>query len=501
MTVTSSGAATPLPDGARRRIVMLVDNGVDGDSRVQKQARSAAAEWDVTLLGIARTGPARGWRIGDAEVRLVPFPAPLAKRRHEFRRHWIITPFAYPPTGVAEYRRRQVTAREAALRERRAAKRTGKASLRARSLAVKLTSKWVSFRSWQLTLGRRARGRLTLPGDRLYTAFWRAVKGDRAWRRLDPGLWDYEIAMGRAVDELRPDLIHANDFRMLGVGARAVIRAKAAGRDVKLVWDAHEFLPGVQPWQNNARWLPANTAHEREYVRYADAVVTVSPGLAELLRETHRLPARPTVVLNVPDDPAPGGDVPDIRALCGIDATAPLLVYSGLGHAKRGLGVMVEAMAKLPAVHVALVIDKPAYAAELTARAKKLGVADRLHVLPYVPADQVTAFLAGADVGVIPIRHFPNHEIALITKFFEYSHARLPIVVSDVKTMAATVRETGQGEVFTADDVDDYVRAVNAILADPARYRDAYEKPGLLDGWTWRAQAEILADVYRGLLR
>ena len=61
---------------------------------------------------------------------------------------------------------------------------------------------------------------------------------------------------------------------------------------------------------------------------------------------------------------------------------------------------------------------------------------------------------------MIPIQHWPNHEIALITKFFEYSHARLPLVVSDVRTMAETVRETGQGEVFEAEDVADFVRAV-----------------------------------------
>jgi hypothetical protein len=108
--------------------------------------------------------------------------------------------------------------------------------------------------------------------------------------------------------------------------------------------------------------------------------------------------------------------------------------------------------------------------------------------------------LSGADVGVIPIHHWPNHEIALITKFFEYSQARLPLVVSDVRTMAATVRATGQGEVFKAEDVTDYVRAVRAVLDDPERYRSAYDKPGLLDGWTWTAQAEVLNSVYRRLL-
>jgi glycogen synthase len=122
-------------------------------------------------------------------------------------------------------------------------------------------------------------------------------------------------------------------------------------------------------------------------------------------------------------------------------------------------------------------------------------------VLPYVPHNQVTSFLSVADVGVIPIQHWPNHEIALVTKFFEYSHARLPIIVSDVKTMAETTRSTGQGEVFEADDVTAYVRATRTVLGDPKRYRAAYDTPDLLRHWTWEAQADLLDHVYTRLLR
>jgi glycosyltransferase involved in cell wall biosynthesis len=126
-------------------------------------------------------------------------------------------------------------------------------------------------------------------------------------------------------------------------------------------------------------------------------------------------------------------------------------------------------------------------------------VGERVHLLPYVPHWQVSAFLSPADAGLIPIHHQPNHEIALITKFFEYSHARLPIVVSDVRTMAETVTATGQGEVFAAEDVDGFIRAVQAVLGDPKRYRSAYDAPGMLDGWTWEAQVDILDGVYSRL--
>ena len=360
----------------------------------------------------------------------------------------------------------------------------------------------MSFRAWQLRGARKLRRRLSLPGDRAYTALWQALAGERAWRRLEPGLWDYELAYGAVIDEIDPDLIHAHDFRMLGVGARAKVRAKARGHDTKLVWDAHEYVPGLQPWRDNRRWLPAHMAYEKEFAPYADAAVTVSGELAELLVRRHRLAQKPSVVLNAPGSARASASVtPNLRTTIGLGADDPLLVYSGVMAPKRGVDIMIEALPYLPEAHVALVVPDPAapFVAGLRARAETLRVGTRLHVVPYVPHDQVVDFLSSADAGVIPIHHYPNHEIALITKFFEYAHARLPIIVSDVRAMADTVRRTGQGEVFVAGDLDDYVRAARAVLADTKRYRDAYETPGLLDGWTWEAQAAVLDAVYAGL--
>ncbi|MFE9201834.1 glycosyltransferase family 4 protein [Micromonospora sp. NPDC007230] len=503
----------------RGRVVMLVDNGVHGDSRVQKAARSAAeAGWEVILLGKALDGLPRSWQLGGAEIRLLAVPDPLGRRRHEFRRVWRRGPLAYPPNGVAAHRAQAMRAWRTDLRLReaeltlaaRAGQRTSawrRRALRAEALAAGATQKWVSFRYWQLTRGQRARKKLAGPVDRFYTWFWETVRGDGAWRRLEPALWDWELAFGPVVDELRPDIIHANDYKMLGVGARATLRARAAGRQVKLVWDAHEYLPGLNPALNSARWLRAQCAHEREYAPVADAVVTVSESLADLLQQEHRLRERPAVVLNAPDvGPVDASEpAPDLRASCGIGPDVPLLAYSGGIAPVRGVDVAVEALSQLPGVHLALVSLPPGKTStpsigKLLARAGELGVADRVHTLPYVAHHQVAAFLSAADAAISPLVHLPNHEIALSNKFFEYSHARLPIVTSDVKTMAETARSTGQGEVFKAQDVADFVRAVRAVLADPARYRAAYDRPGLLERWTWERQAEVLDGVYTRLL-
>ncbi|MFD7442160.1 glycosyltransferase family 4 protein [Streptomyces sp. NPDC059909] len=503
--------------GTRGRIVMLVDNSVHGDSRVQKAAASAAAAgWDVILLGKYSGKGEDTWKLGDAEVRLIRMNAKLSVKPKDLRAAPLRRPLAYSSDRTHAFRVQQVKAWRADLRVRTDELRaTGSSGLGAQftknwltvpKAASKVTSKWVSLRGRETKKLAKIRRTRSAPLDKLTTRFWLTTMGDRAWRRLDPGVWDFELNFGPVIDALKPDLIHANDFRMLGVGARATLRARAAGRNTKLVWDAHEFLPGVRSWANQ-RKLPAMVGYEREHAKYADAVMTVSGGLADLLQKTHGLAERPAVVLNAPDAEATqkviDEPVPDIRELCGIGPDVPLLVYSGLAAAQRGLGIMVEGLPQLPDAHAVFVCGDPqaAYVRGLLKRAEELGVGDRVHAVPYVPHWQVVPFLSGADVGIIPIHHWPNHEIALITKFFEYSHAGLPLVVSDVRTMAEVTRETGQGEVFTAQDTDDYVRAVKAVLADPKKYTKAYEKEGLLEGWTWEAQAKVLDGVYTRLLQ
>ncbi|GAA4233742.1 hypothetical protein GCM10022254_36890 [Actinomadura meridiana] len=496
---------------SRGRIVMLVDNGVNGDSRVQKAAASiAAAGWEVHLVGCVQARRKKRWTLGGANVVLVPQPPRHVGPRFSIVRSTLRRPLAYPHPEVAAYRRRLVQNRRADIAAARLAPGFGgparTAWLAARRVTAKAQWFWVRLRGRQTKSLAKARLNRNSPLERFTIAFWQKLLGDRSWRVLDRGLWDWDSAYRGTIDKLEPDIIHANDFRMLGVGARAVRRARAKGREVKLVWDAHEFLPGIRPWHDEVRWHPAVCAYEREYAGAADAVVTVSEPLGDMLVEHHGLRHKPAVVLNAPiidGEPSSGDRVPDLRELCGVDRDTPVAVYSGGSPQHRGLIIMIDTLPRLPGLHVALVVPRPdgSEMARLLRRADELGVRDRVHILSYVPFDHVVPFLSAADFGVIPIHHWPNHEIALITKFFEYSHARLPIVVSDVKAMSEVVRDTGQGEVFRAEDEDDYVRAVEAVLTDPKRYRAVYDdRPDLLRAWSWEAQAEILDGVYTELL-
>lgn len=502
----------------RGRIVMLVDNGVEGDSRVQKEARSAAERgWDVILLGRSPDRQVHNWTIGEARVRLVPMATPLAKRRYEYRRAPLRSPLAYPEGRLPGYAKQRAAARKVEAQTKlsihhqkiQSGRRSGLTALpgrvwvRLNRMYAEKSSDFVDLRLRKTEELRERRQRMDAPLDRFSTTFWQKAMGNRAWRKLEPNLWDWELAFGPVIDRLKPDLIHANDGRMLGVGARAALRARTAGRDVKLVWDAHEYLPGRHIHNAHPRWHVAHMAHEHEFVGYADAVVTVSEMMIELLTERYGLEVPFEIVRNAPslgrvdpDDVQPG-----IRELCGLAEDVPLLLYVGAMAPQRGNDLMIEALPRLPGVHVAFLARQSAYVEKLLARAEELGVRDRVHVHPYVPIDRIVSHIRSVDVGIFPALKYFNHEVDLPTKFYEYAHARLPMVVSDCKTTAETVERLGIGEVFPAEDLDAYVDAVQEVLANRERYQKAYDEAAeLLSDWVWERQADRLDAVYSSLV-
>jgi glycogen(starch) synthase len=435
-----------------RRVAMVVRNAISADSRVRKSAVAlAAAGWEVTLLGTSPDADEHRLELDGVPAVLVPV-------------------------------RRGLTARDADM-------------LVARDVALRGP-------------GRRTR-RLPWPVGRA-RSFARQVAGaltpGGGWRRLDPWVQVVELALAPHVEALEPAVIHGHDHHTAPLAARSAAVLRGRGAETVWVHDAHEL--SAETADRGAGGLRGLLRRRMvggmlaELVPTAAAVVTVSDELADRLQSDLRLPERPTVVLNAP--PVVGArPAPSLRARAGVDADVPLLVYAGGLARSRGVGLAVRALPRLPGVHLALVApDDDPQLPDLRRLADALGAAERLHVVRYVPPDQVVDHLREADAGLVPVRHRPNHEISLVTKYLEYLQAGLPIVVSDVRSMAAFTRAHGLGEVFTVGageelDAAALAAAATRVLADLQRYRTAYAAAApTLGRLTWEEQAPVLTELY-----
>nr|MDT0526231.1 glycosyl transferase family 1 [Streptomyces sp. DSM 41633] len=127
-------------------------------------------------------------------------------------------------------------------------------------------------------------------------------------------------------------------------------------------------VPGLAQAKRSRKWLASQVAYEREHIGFVDAIVTVSPALAEMLETEHGLAERPEVTLNAPPKLVPGEEgeradwttaegARDVREACGLAPDVPLVVYCGGAAPQRCLHTIVESLQHTPDVHAAFMIN------------------------------------------------------------------------------------------------------------------------------------------------
>lgn len=441
-------------DRAGLRILSLVTNNAVGDSRVLKSAETlAAAGYQVTLLASLAGSVPKLEELNGFTILRAPVVSNFAKRR--------VTPI-FPFNRILDLSNRYLP--------------RGKRFVR---YGCKIFTTDRLFWRW-------ASHRLLKISPKFLYVSW-------------PILQDAENAFGKIIDQIDPDIIHANDCDTLGLALRAKRRASAKGKKVAILYDAHEYIQGVH--RKHPVWQSAMTLLERSSIKRVDTVMTVSETIAGMLVADYGLKSRPVVVLNAPRRIQPTVDdkLKTMRTKIGLSPAVPLHIYVGAAAPQRGLDAMVGALVKAKGHHVGLVVNPESPSVKkLQEHAISLGVEDRLHVHPYVPEWYVSTFSSDATSGVIPILHYPNHEISLVTKYFEYLHARIPIIVSDVKTMAEEVLLQGNGLVFTAGLADELADRFIEIAAERERFTSAITE-SMLDEYSWERQGDKLVAAHDGL--
>lgn len=316
----------------------------------------------------------------------------------------------------------------------------------------------------------------------------------------------YDPVMEREAERLDCAVIYCNDLNTALVGLSV-----ARSRQRLCVCDFHEW------WSENAKFdvasgtfvpLPTHVRLlskqvERVVMRRADAVITVSQAIVDALMREYR-PSRPVhLIRNIPAVTRARAGRYDLRAELGIPPDRFLVLYQGGVGPSRHLEPIVEAVARLEGV--VLAIRGPGvevFGEQYAARGAALGAADRVRCLPPIPSADVVAACHGADAGIWTLAPIClNFELALPNKVFEYLAAGLPLLVAHHPEPRRIVDEFRCGECFDPDDPADIARAI-------ARLRDDRGLRGEMSANARRAarafdpdaEARKVCEVYRELL-
>jgi len=344
---------------------------------------------------------------------------------------------------------------------------------------------WVAVRgrdprfSWLYHLAGLSRGSQA-------AALWGVLTGRNTFTRR---------ALPRAL-AARADIYHAHDLNNLEVAYRA-----ANTHGAKLVYDAHELFPDMaNRWVRLKRksWLRL----EAKLLPRADLSITVNELIAAEMARRHNV-TPPLVLLNCPDPPPefdPTAQYDLIRERITLPAESKIVLYQGWMSEGRGLENLVRAARLLVGGAAVVFMGYGEYeqALKSMASAEPEG---RVHFLPAVPQNELLAYCASADVGVIPYQAVDlNNYYTSPNKLFDFIQAALPIVANDLPYLRKVIVGHDLGVVSNLNTPESYAQAINQVLTLPdnaAQIRSNLRK--IAPNYTWQAQAEKLIAAYQGL--
>ena len=308
----------------------------------------------------------------------------------------------------------------------------------------------------------------------------------------------YVPGLEQALREFRPDVVHIYCGGRLAAAAIKVAKS-LGGASVMILQGGDASVPkeeldkmlrplkGKFPWGgivDRLRGLRFNP------VSRADAVLSLSNGECDKLRTEY-----------------PQGDIryfpngveaPKVRRTPG-EFKGRLLCVARIDYQKNQK-LIVELLAACPGTTARLIgpVTSDWYRDEIVARAKELGVADRLTIIEGLPhgSAELEKEFAQADAFVLPSVHEPFGIVALEA----WTHG-LPLLASSVGGLKDFIRDGEHGLLFASEDSAALVAAYRR-LAGSRELREhlvaqAYRDVG---AYTWPVIGDRLIGIYRELL-
>lgn len=238
---------------------------------------------------------------------------------------------------------------------------------------------------------------------------------------------------------------------------------------------------------------PLGALVERLKHRRADAVVTVSPGLAALLEP---LGAGRSKIAIVPNSI----DAARVRARRYVHRDD--VVVGWLGHLMewhvRALELLIDVAPGVAGASFLVIGGGPGLEG-LESRARAAGVGERFRFVGEVPYEEVPQRLEEVDVGVIPA----VFDYAFPVKLVEFGAAGIPVVAPRSSSLDTQLAPNVEYEPFAPGDVTELAAALARVVGDVERRERLGRalQQAVRERYTWDATGDSLRDVVLRTIR
>ncbi|UCC29053.1 MAG: glycosyltransferase family 4 protein [Phycisphaerales bacterium] len=290
-------------------------------------------------------------------------------------------------------------------------------------------------------------------------------------RRLWAFFWFMLLATWFVIRTPGVDIVYATSTP-LTIGVPALLARWARHRpyvfEVRDVWPA---VPIEMEIIRNRAVIALLRCLERLIYRFAEAVITLSPGMAEMVGSAAPGGKRVEMIPNCADTDLfhPHVDATPTRRMCGWDGRFVCLHAGAMGRV-NGLDCVVRAadhFRKDPDFLFVL-LGEGSEKEALTAQRDRLGL-QNLQIVKGIPKHDMPPVLAAADLGLLTVTDVPVLEHNSANKLFDYLSAGKPVVLSYGGWQREVLESAGAGLGCAMGDEAAFFANLAALYADEAR--------------------------------
>lgn len=271
-------------------------------------------------------------------------------------------------------------------------------------------------------------------------------------------------------------------------------------KGAELVYDSHEIFCEVPELQNNPMKKNIWKRLERWIFPRLKHVFTVNDSIAKIYSEEYKVPVK--VIRNIPPLANQRKLKPSTKQELGIPQNKKVIVLQGAGiNIDRGAEEAVDAMQYVTDA-VLMIVGSGDVITLLHQMVKKLNLTEKVIFVGKVPFEKLLQYTHHADLGLTLDKDTNiNYRYSLPNKLFDYIHAGVPVLASELVEIKKIIDEYKVGDCIQSHDPKHIAEKINSILNNETQLQDWKKNCKIAaENLNWENEEKFLTQVYAPFL-